>query len=42
VPPAKFNRIVWRGTMGGKPYPAVRTLHKARGPRAVAENRADD
>ena len=24
VPPAKFNRVVWNGLMGGKPYP-VRT-----------------
>ena len=21
VPPERFNRIVWRGLMGGKPYP---------------------
>jgi hypothetical protein len=23
VPPARFNRIVWRGLMGGKPYPKL-------------------
>jgi hypothetical protein len=23
VPPAKFNRVIWNGLMGGKPYPAV-------------------
>jgi hypothetical protein len=22
VPPAKFNRVLWRGLMRGKPYPA--------------------
>jgi hypothetical protein len=21
VPPAKFNRVIWNGLMGGKPYP---------------------
>ena len=24
VPPAKFNRLLWKGLMGKKPYPAVR------------------
>jgi hypothetical protein len=24
VPPAKFNRVLWNGLMGGKPYPARR------------------
>jgi len=24
VPPAQFNRILWKGLMGGKPYPVVR------------------
>jgi hypothetical protein len=23
VPPAKFNKVLWAGMMGGKPYPAV-------------------
>jgi DNA-binding beta-propeller fold protein YncE len=23
VPPAKFNRVLWNGLMGGKPYPAI-------------------
>ncbi|HVN79854.1 MAG TPA: bifunctional YncE family protein/alkaline phosphatase family protein [Terriglobia bacterium] len=23
VPPAKFNRVLWKGLMGGKPYPAI-------------------
>jgi hypothetical protein len=31
VPPARFNKVVWKGLMGGKPYPA----HKGR--RAVAD-----
>src|SRR5262249_2581359 len=22
VPPARFNKVVWKGLMGGKPYPA--------------------
>ena len=22
VPPARFNRVLWRGLKGGKPYPA--------------------
>lgn len=22
VPPARFNRVLWRGVKGGKPYPA--------------------
>jgi hypothetical protein len=35
VPPAKFNRIVWRGLMGKKPYPT------RMGGRVVA-NRTDD
>ena len=25
VPPAQFNRVLWDGLMGGKPYPVVRT-----------------
>jgi len=24
VPPAQFNRVLWTGLMGGKPYPTVR------------------
>src|SRR5262249_37320915 len=24
VPPAQFNRVLWEGLMGGKPYPTVR------------------
>jgi hypothetical protein len=24
VPPAQFNRVLWAGLMGNKPYPAVR------------------
>ncbi len=24
VPPAQFNRVLWKGLMGNKPYPAVR------------------
>jgi hypothetical protein len=24
VPPARFNRVLWTGLMGGKPYPALR------------------
>jgi YVTN family beta-propeller protein len=35
VPPEKFNRIVWRGLMGGKPYPT-------RVGRHVAANKSDD
>jgi YVTN family beta-propeller protein len=35
VPPAKFNRLLWRGLMGGKPYP-VRMAGRG------AENRSDD
>ena len=23
VPPDKFNRVLWKGLMGGKPYPAL-------------------
>jgi DNA-binding beta-propeller fold protein YncE len=26
VPPAKFNRIVWRGLMNGRPYPGAKPL----------------
>ena len=35
VPPAKFNRIVWRGIKGQRPYPARRG-------RQVAVNDRDD
>jgi len=24
VPPARFNRVLWTGMMGDKPYPAFR------------------
>ena len=24
VPPAQFNRVLWTGLMGDKPYPALR------------------
>jgi sugar lactone lactonase YvrE len=32
VPPAKFNRVVWRGLMNGRPYPGpkVRATHHVR------------
>jgi hypothetical protein len=23
VPPAKFNRVLWKGLMGKRPYPAI-------------------
>jgi hypothetical protein len=23
VPPGKFNKVLWKGLMGGKPYPAM-------------------
>jgi hypothetical protein len=36
VPPARFNKVVWHGLMGGKPYPV------RRGRRAAADNRSDD
>ncbi|HMI82763.1 MAG TPA: bifunctional YncE family protein/alkaline phosphatase family protein [Polyangiaceae bacterium] len=29
VPPAKFNRVLWQGMMGRKPYPAVVNHHVA-------------
>jgi DNA-binding beta-propeller fold protein YncE len=29
VPPAKFNRVIWNGLMGGRPYPARRGHHLA-------------
>lgn len=35
VPPARFNRVVWEGLMGKRPYPA-------RAARALAENRSHD
>jgi YVTN family beta-propeller protein len=35
VPPERFNRIVWRGLMGGKPYPKRMGHH-------VAARRSDD
>jgi hypothetical protein len=25
VPPAQFNRLLWAGLMGDKPYPVVRS-----------------
>jgi DNA-binding beta-propeller fold protein YncE len=36
VPPGKFNRVVWKGLMGGKPYPTGMAA------RRVAQNRSDD
>jgi DNA-binding beta-propeller fold protein YncE len=27
VPPAKFNRVLWKGMMDGKPYPALKGRH---------------
>ena len=27
VPPAKFNRVLWKGLMDGKPYPALKGRH---------------
>jgi hypothetical protein len=29
VPPARFNRVLWNGLMGGKPYPAPKGGHVA-------------
>jgi len=28
VPPAKFNKVLWKGLMGGKPYPGSTTSEK--------------
>ncbi len=36
VPPAQFNRVLWRGMMGSKPYPAIL------GDRKVTAQRDDD
>jgi YVTN family beta-propeller protein len=36
VPPDKFNRVVWKGLMGNKPYP-IRAAA-----RRLADNRSDD
>jgi len=35
VPPARFNRVLWRGMMGSKPYPAM-------GNETLAVKRDDD
>jgi DNA-binding beta-propeller fold protein YncE len=29
VPPSKFNRVLWKGLMDGKPYPALKGRHAA-------------
>jgi hypothetical protein len=31
VPPAQFNRVLWDGLMGGRPYPAVRASFGIKG-----------
>ncbi len=40
VPPAKFNRVIWKGLMGRKPYPTMVGAHSTG--RQLAENRDDD
>jgi len=39
VPPALFNRVLWRGLMGDRPYPV---LHSAYKPAAKAGPDDDD
>jgi YVTN family beta-propeller protein len=36
VPPAKFNRVLWKGLKGNKPYPASLRGHRVAGGRTVA------
>ena len=40
VPPAKFNKVIWKGLMGRKPYPAMMGAHRQG--REVADNRDAD
>ncbi len=40
VPPGKFNRVIWKGMMGGKPYPS--TAARVLGARAEAKSRAHE
>jgi hypothetical protein len=40
VPPEKFNRVVWRGLMNGRPYPTH--LDAKRGPGKARHARAED
>ncbi len=40
VPPAKFNKVIWRGLMGRRPYPATAGAHREG--RQLADNRDDD
>src|SRR5258708_40358340 len=39
VPPGKFNRVLWKGLMGRKPYPAVRGRQVAAN---LSQNLSDD
>jgi YVTN family beta-propeller protein len=39
VPPGKFNRVIWKGIKGGKPYPATMGAHRAG--RALADADTD-
>jgi len=42
VPPAKFNRVLWKGLKGGKPYPArVDTRRRAQKSHTVASRDED-
>ncbi len=38
VSPAKFNRVIWKGLMGRKPYPTARGAHRAGRDLAEADN----
>ncbi len=40
IPTEKFNRILWKGMMGGKPYPALKPANKPR-PEAKEESATD-
>ena len=37
IPTEQFNRILWKGMMGGKPYPALKPAAKPR-PEAKEED----
>ena len=39
-PAGRFNRVIWRGLMGRKPYPALSAAPQTG--RHVAVNRDDD
>jgi hypothetical protein len=42
VPPGLFNKVLWKGLLGDKPYPVIHSVYKTTEAEAAEKARDDD